>query len=141
MAADGPGLGVGVIIEKDGLILVGRRIGSHGPGFSIPGGKIDLGERFEQAAVREVAEEVGVEIAPPRVLAVINDLATWRAEGVHFASVVVHAPWLAGEPQNLEPHKCEGWAWVDPKALPQPHFRASELAVRCFLDGVVTATG
>ncbi len=137
----GPGVGVGVIIERDGRVLVGKRRGSHAQTFSIPGGKMELGETFEQAALREVAEEVGVQLGPLTVVAVVNDLSTWREEGVHFVSVTLHGHCIAGEPQNLEPDKCEGWIWVDPTQLPQPHFRASELSLQCWLAGAHTATG
>ena len=53
-----PRVGIGVIVINDeGLILVGKRRGSHAQFYSIPGGAIELGESFEQAAEREVAEK------------------------------------------------------------------------------------
>jgi 8-oxo-dGTP diphosphatase len=33
----------------------------------------------------------------------------------------------------MESEKCEGWEWVDPKKLPQPHFEASEKAIARYL--------
>lgn len=57
-------VGVGVMIfDKDGMILLGKRKGSHGAGeYSFPGGHLEYGESFEECAKREVMEECGIEI-------------------------------------------------------------------------------
>ncbi len=36
------------------------------------------------------------------------------------------ADWLSGEPNVMEPDKCEGWAWYDLNNLPKPLFAAEE---------------
>ena len=131
-----PQVGVGVIIEDEtsGKVLIGRRIGSHAPYYSIPGGKLELGETFEDAAMREVGEETGLEIATPRVIAVTNNLETFRNEGVHFISVILHTTHFLGQVQVREPDKCSGWGWYYKRHLPEPHFDASRFAIRCLLD-------
>ena len=46
-----PKVGVGVIIVNDaGKILVGKRKGSFAEFYSIPGGHLEMGETFEEAA-------------------------------------------------------------------------------------------
>ncbi len=56
-------VGVGVLINKDGKILLIKRRGSHGEGtWAPPGGHIDFGERVIDCAEREVKEETGLEI-------------------------------------------------------------------------------
>lgn len=126
-----PRVGIGVIIINDeGKILVGKRRGSHAPFYSIPGGALELGESFEHAAEREVAEETGLRIFEPRVIGVVNDLETFRTDGVHFVSAVVVVRKFEGEPRLMEPEKCEGWLWCDPQNLPQPHFWSSREAVK-----------
>ena len=58
--ADAPG-GVGVIVVKDGKILVGIRKEGYNPGLICgPGGHIEDGETPEQAAIREAQEEFGI---------------------------------------------------------------------------------
>jgi 8-oxo-dGTP diphosphatase len=59
-----PKLAVAVVIERDGQLLFGRRgPGTRAPGlWSFPAGFVERGERIEDAAVREVREEVGLEI-------------------------------------------------------------------------------
>lgn len=131
-----PKVGIGVIIEnKEGFILVGKRIGSHAPYYSIPGGHLEAGESFEEAAIKEVLEETGLEIIAPKVICVTNNLDTYKAEGKHYISIALVTGEFKGTPVVLEPDKCEGWQWVDPRAIPKPHFDASAFAIECYLNG------
>ena len=58
-----PSVGVGIIIENAlGEILVGKRKGSHSPYYSIPGGHLEMGETFEEAAKKEVFEDGAIRI-------------------------------------------------------------------------------
>src|SRR5919202_2533922 len=58
-----PKLAVAVLIERDGGLLLGRRSpDAAAPGkWSFPAGFVDRGERVEDAAMREVREETGLE--------------------------------------------------------------------------------
>ena len=133
-----PRVGLGVIIvNKDGEILIGKRKGSHAPKFSIPGGKLDLGETFEQGAIREIKEETNLDVFEPKVIAVTNNLETFKEEGKHYISIILLVKKYYGELKNMEPEKCEGWTWVNPRKLPQPHFDASVFGVKCYLNGSV----
>ena len=132
---DRPKVGIGVVIvNSGGKVLVGRRTGSHARYYSIPGGHLELGETFEEAAVKEVKEETGLEIIEPKVFCVSNNLRTYRVEKKHYVSICLLVTKFNGIPTNLEPKKCDGWDWVDPHNLPQPHFDASENAIRCYLE-------
>ena len=127
-------VGVGVVIENDqGLVLIGKRKGGHAPYFSIPGGLVEKGETFEQAAKREVLEEVGIEITNPTVISITNNVETFEDEGFHTISVILHADRFTGSPKVMEPEKCESWEWVDPSNLPEPHFEASTKGINCFM--------
>ena len=130
-----PLVGIGVIIENTkGEILVGKRKGSHSPFYSIPGGHLEIGETFEEAAQKEVFEETGLKTKGLKVVSITNNLETYREEGVHHVSIILHSKEYIGIPKVIEKDKCEGWLWVSPKKLPQPHFEPSRLGVRCFLE-------
>lgn len=132
-----PKVGIGVIIfRNDGKILIGKRKGGHAPYWSIPGGHLELGESFEQAAIREIYEETGLVIKNPQVIAITNNLKTFEEENKHYISVCLQAQHQGETEENREPDKCEGWLWAKPTELPQPHFEASEQSIACYLRKV-----
>lgn len=132
-----PRVGLGIIIvNKQGQILIGKRIGKHAPKYSIPGGHLEIGETFEAGAIREIKEETDLDIIDPQVIAVTNNLETYKEEGRHYVSVILLVKRYSGELKIMEPMKCEKWIWVDPRKLPEPHFDASVLGVSSYLKGI-----
>lgn len=116
-------VGVGVFVWKDGKFLVGKRgsASTHGKAtWSIPGGKLDIGETWEECAKREVLEETGLQITNVRFLAVTNDIFT--DEDKHFVTIWIESDWKSGEPTVLEPDKMIAMEWRDFKTLPAPLF-------------------
>jgi len=134
MKTELPKVGIGVIIvNKSGQILMMKRSGSHAAKYSIPGGNLETGETFESAAKREIEEETSLKITAPQVIAITNNLETYREEGKHYISIILLAKKFTGTPKIMEPTKCTNLFWCDPRKLPQPHFDASRLAVECYL--------
>ncbi|MFA5127489.1 MAG: NUDIX domain-containing protein [Patescibacteria group bacterium] len=130
-----PRVGTGVIVvNREGKILIGKRINSHAPYYSIPGGHLELGETFEESAIREIKEETDLDITNPKVIAVTNNLETFRNEGLHYISVILLVKEFSGELKIMEPNKCAEWVWVDPTNLPMPHFDASQMGIACYLE-------
>jgi 8-oxo-dGTP diphosphatase len=60
--------GVVAVIEHEGRLLAIRRAAGIAAGGSwcLPGGAVEPGESLEQALVREVREEVGLDVRPVR---------------------------------------------------------------------------
>lgn len=68
-------VGIGVLVFKDGKVLLCKRKGSHGAGeYGGPGGHLEFGESILDCARRECREEVGIEIKNIRFLCVSNIL-------------------------------------------------------------------
>lgn len=133
-----PGVGIGVIIEnEEGKILVGKRKGSHAPFYSIPGGHLENGETFEEAAIKEVFEETALEIYHPKLIGISNNLETYQSEGKHYVSINFYTNNYSGVVVNKEEEKCKAWFWVDPDHLPEPHFEASLAAVRSWKSACI----
>lgn len=133
-----PRVGIGVIvINAEGKVLLGKRKGSIAPKYSIPGGGLEMGETFEACTIRELKEEMGIDALNPKVIAITNNLETYREEGKHWISVVVLVTKYSGVPRVMEPEKCEEVFWADPRDLPEPHFDASRLAIACYLKSSV----
>lgn len=115
-----PRVGIGVMIVKEGHVLLGKRKGSHGAGeYAWPGGHLEYMESFEACAKREVLEETGMHICNVRFLRLMN-LQQYAPK--HYVDIGLIADWEAGEPQIMEPEKIEGWNWYNIDALPQPLF-------------------
>jgi 8-oxo-dGTP diphosphatase len=115
-----PKVGVGVMIFKDGKVLIGKRKARHAFGtYSPPGGHMEYAESFEQAVRREVMEECGLEIENVKFLCVYNQQEYLPDHYINFGFT---ADWKSGDPKVLEPEKCESWAWYDPENLPEPLF-------------------
>lgn len=111
-------VGVGLLVFKDGKVLFGKRKGDHIAGvYGTVGGHLEYGESFQDCARREVREEAGIEIDNIRFLCV-NNFKDYAPP--HYVDIGVVADWKSGEPQLLEPHKCEGWSWHDLDNLPTP---------------------
>ena len=115
-----PKVGIGVIISREGKILLGKRISKHGHGqWAIPGGKLEYGESWEACAQREVAEETGLEVTNIENLKVINHIFD---DGQHWIIIFMKADYVTGEAKNMEPDKCEGWEWFAWDNLPDNLF-------------------
>src|SRR3954464_12397387 len=99
-----PGVGVGVFVWRGGEILIGQRKGAHGADtWSVPGGHLEFGESWEEAALREVIEETGVVAGKPRFVAVTNDI--FIEEDKHYVTLWIFTDWVSGEPALTEPDK------------------------------------
>lgn len=128
-----PRVGIGVMILKDGKVLLGKRKGSHGKGeYSFPGGHLEHLESFEDCAKRETKEECGIEIKNVRFQFLYN---MTKYTPKHYVHINLLADWKTGEPQVLEPEYSEHWGWYDIDNSPQPLFDAVQLALKAYKTG------
>jgi len=67
-----------------------RKLRRHGGQFALPGGRLEPGESAEEAALRELHEELGILLPPERVLGCLDDFET--RSGFVMTPVVVWAP-------------------------------------------------
>jgi 8-oxo-dGTP diphosphatase len=68
-----PVVGAGVLVERDGRVILVRRGVEPKAGFwSLPSGYVEADERAEEAAVREAKEETGLEVEVDDLLGVYS---------------------------------------------------------------------
>ena len=65
----------GVLIENNSLLLVKQKLANN-KDWSLPGGRVEAGETLEQALIREMKEETGLDVEPIRLLYVCDVAAS-----------------------------------------------------------------
>lgn len=138
------GIGVGVMILKNNKVLLGKRNDDpdkadtmlHGEGaWTMPGGKMDFHETFEEAAARETLEEIGVKINQDKLkfISVSND----RVPDAHFVTIGFLCEEFKGDVKIMEPDEITQWRWFDLDNLPEKIFFPSGKILKNYLDNTV----
>ena len=108
------------LVDRDGRVLLGQRPAHKSMGglWEFPGGKVEPGETPEAALVRELREELALDVHAS-CLAPIN-FASHRYDDFHLLLLLYVCRTWAGTPQALE-HA--GLRWVRPmdmRDIPMP---------------------
>jgi len=111
-----PLVGVAGVVVKDGCVLMVQRGADPGRGqWSIPGGRLHVGERVRDGVEREVFEECGVHVRAGDVLGVA-DLIQRDGDGrvrYHYVLVDLAAEHLSGDPRPASDAMAARWVPVD----------------------------
>lgn len=119
------GVGFGVMLLNGNRVLLGKRHDDpekadsllNGAGkWTMPGGKLDFGETFEDGAKREVEEETGIKVGNLDVTCVNQDMV----QDAHFVTIGLFCEDFSGEPKVMEPDEITEWRWFDLDNLPNP---------------------
>ncbi len=97
----------GVVIDEDRLLLVRRGRGAAVGQWSVPGGRVELGETLTQAVEREVLEETGLAVSCGRFLGWVERIS----EQYHFVILDFAAAPLAVDDPVAGDDAAEA-AWV-----------------------------
>jgi putative (di)nucleoside polyphosphate hydrolase len=125
-----PCVGV-MLLNAEGLVFVGRRIDQTVEGWQMPQGGIDQGETPEQAALRELKEEIGTDKAKP-----LREMEGWLDYDLphHLLGVALKGryrgqrqKWIAmrftGKDGDIDVNTHEpefaDWRWLAMEALPR----------------------
>ena len=109
IADEGPGAQVeGLAVpdswSSEAAVILTRRsetLANHAGQWALPGGRLDEGESVEEAALRELREEVGLELSPGAVIGRLDDFVT--RSGFVISPVLA---W-AGHVANLQANAAE----------------------------------
>jgi 8-oxo-dGTP diphosphatase len=109
-----------LIFHKGKLLITQRHAKSHLGGlWEFPGGKREADETFEQCLVREIREELGVEISVGKLFEEI--FHDYPEKSVHLKFFICKL--LRGEPQPLD---CAAVKWIGKSNLAAHEFPAAD---------------
>jgi ADP-ribose pyrophosphatase YjhB (NUDIX family) len=112
-----PKVAVGAVVGNDrGEVLLVQRADSGV--WLYPTGWADVGYSPSEVAVKEVAEETGIEVEPVRILAVLDGLRLGFTRTPLY-SVVFHCRAVGGS-LLAHPLECADVGWFAEDALPEP---------------------
>ena len=134
---DRPIVGVGGVVVRDGKALIVKRAHEPRKGeWSLPGGRVELGETLVDAARREIFEETGLEVAVGDIVEVFDRIHTHEDRiRYHFVIVDFLCAWTGG---TLAPgDDATDAAWVGPEEVAA--YGVNEHAVRVLRQGVEMA--
>lgn len=123
--------------EPGGALLLMRR--SDNALWGLPGGYVERGESVEAAAMREVYEETGVEVALGRLIGVYSDpkrqvIAYADGNRVQAVNLCFEAR-PVGQGRPTTPEETLETGWFEPSALPAPRVPIHEIRIRDALAG------
>ena len=103
-----------LIINKDGKMFLMRTHKFRGR-YVVPGGHIELGERMEEAVIREVKEETGLDVFDIRFLCFqefVYDDAFWKRRHYIFFDFTCRTD----STEVTLNDEAEEYLWVEPEA-------------------------
>ena len=105
-------IGIGIIFNKKGLILIDQRLENTSMGgmWEFPGGKRELNEEIEQTICREIMEELGISIKVEDKLLSFDH--AYSHKNLFFS--VYLCKLIFGNPKPIKSQKI---LWVNPERL------------------------
>lgn len=107
-----------VCFKGEDVLLIRRGTKPLAGDWSLPGGRIEFGERAEAAALRELKEETGVTARITGLVDVVDAIFTSRTSGAvtrHYVLFDYGAVWVSGEPEAGD--DADHAEWISPARL------------------------
>ncbi len=128
----------GIIVRENRLLLcrLAPKVRHIAGRWTLPGGGVEFGEDPQDAVVREVLEETGLQIRPREIAAVHSFTSENSARKFHSIRIIYHVEVLGGELRN----ECDGstdlcnW-WTLEEAHDLPMVNLGELGLQLAFGG------
>lgn len=129
----GVGCGALIINDSNETLLIKRTSKSKNEaGFwSKPGGKVEFGETVESAIIREIKEELDIDIELTGFINFTNHII--KSENQHWVALSYLAKINKGIPRNMEPEKIAEIKWFSFDNLPEKITQTTSESIKEYL--------
>lgn len=107
------GVGIGaIIVNNEGKMLMakrGQKAKNERGKWEFPGGSVEFGDTMAQTIIREMKEELNIKIKVLKHLSPIDHIIP--EEKQHWVTSTFISKIVEGEPQIMEPEKCDEIRW------------------------------
>jgi mutator protein MutT len=136
---EGPIVGVGAVIVNDGKAIIIKRANDPYKGqWSIPGGRVELGESLADAVRREMREETGLDVEVGPLIEVFERIQRDADQRIRYHFVIVDYLCTCVGGELCASDDAEEAAWVTGEDL--AHYDIRESAIAVIRKGLALAT-
>ncbi len=122
-------MGVCVVVVDDDNVLLGKRKNAYKSGwFGLPGGRLDIGEPFQDCGKRELIEETSLNDVLLTYVGIVREYQ----DDYDFFHIVYTGILQKKQPIVNEPNKCESWNWFPMNAIPEKTLPGHREAIKMF---------
>ena len=112
----GVGVGAFILNENNELLLQKRAVPAEKDHWCIPGGRLEMFEKLEDAVIRETKEETDLDIEIIRLMGVCDHII--EEENSHWVATSYLCKIKSGNPKIMEPDKASDLRWFNLENLP-----------------------
>jgi mutator protein MutT len=126
---------IGIVVKKNEVLLVQKKNSKGSPIWRFPGGKVENKESFEEALVREVKEETGIECLP------LAEIATrdWQSKGLKLRFFICE--YIRGFNEVNEPEIFNYVKWVSADLAEELIGQNAKTQIKKFLKWLIQEKG
>lgn len=126
-----------MLVREDEILMMRRfQTGYEDGKYSLPAGHVEAGETFTETVIRESKEEIGVTLRPEDISVAHVMHRKSAGEANERIDVFFIARTWAGEPENLEPNKCDHIQWFSHSDLPLKTLPYIRHVIECWQKGI-----
>ena len=130
------GVGCGALIVNDKnqtlLLLRGAKSKNEAGFWNQPGGAVEFGEKIEEAVLREIKEELDIEIKIIKFLVFTDQIL--KTEGQHWVALSFLAKIEKGQPKIMEPEKIAQIKWFNLNDPPEKLTQTTKDSIKAYLS-------
>lgn len=122
---------IGIVVKDAKVLLIEKKNPRGSPIWRFPGGKVEDRESIEEALVREVKEETGINCLP------LAEIATrsWQSKSIKLRFFLCE--YISGVSKVNEPEIFNNVKWVSPKLAEKLIGKNAKVQIKKFLNWLI----